>query len=235
MLGIGRRPVGTRYPNPRQRPRRYDRQGASKGGDVTRVWLPDPPETIEPLKTLPDGIEVDVWTGGDAAAEHEDEVEFIVLPPGRHPRHAKKNHQPPQPQGHPAQLRRGRTHPSLHPRPHHPRQRPRRPRRGDRRVDGRRDRRPHQELPALHPSPGKTGVGLHPQRAGRRQAHPDRRLRLDRRRGRAPPGRLGGHDRPDRQARETWRTTHRRTAARHSRARTSSSSSSPSPTRRGSW
>ncbi len=49
---------------------------------MTRVWLPDPPETIEPLKTLPDGIEVDVWTGGDALPSTKDEVEFIVLPPG---------------------------------------------------------------------------------------------------------------------------------------------------------
>jgi len=45
---------------------------------VTRVWLPDPPETIEPLKNLPAGIEVDVWTGAGPLPDSRDEVEFIV-------------------------------------------------------------------------------------------------------------------------------------------------------------
>jgi hypothetical protein len=49
---------------------------------VTRVWLPDPPETVEPLKNLPEGIEADVWTGAEPLPDSKDEVEFIVLPPG---------------------------------------------------------------------------------------------------------------------------------------------------------
>jgi phosphoglycerate dehydrogenase-like enzyme len=53
---------------------------------VTRVWLPDPPETIEPLKNLPAGIEADVWTGGEPLPSTKDEVEFIVLPHGQTPR-----------------------------------------------------------------------------------------------------------------------------------------------------
>ena len=54
-------------------------------GDVTRVWLPDPPETVEALKNLPEGIEVDVWTGAEPLPDSKDEVEFIVLPPGLTP------------------------------------------------------------------------------------------------------------------------------------------------------
>jgi phosphoglycerate dehydrogenase-like enzyme len=49
------------------------------------VWLPDPPDTVEPLKNLPDGIEVDVWTGGHPLPGTKDEVEFIVLPHGQKP------------------------------------------------------------------------------------------------------------------------------------------------------
>ncbi len=52
---------------------------------MTRVWLPDPPETVEPLKNLPEGIEVDVWTGGEPLPDSKDEVEFIVPPPGLSP------------------------------------------------------------------------------------------------------------------------------------------------------
>jgi phosphoglycerate dehydrogenase-like enzyme len=47
---------------------------------VTRVWLPDPPETVATLNPLPDGIEADVWTGGEPLPDTKDEVEFIVLP-----------------------------------------------------------------------------------------------------------------------------------------------------------
>ncbi len=49
---------------------------------MTRVWLPDPPETVEPLKNLPEGIEVDVWTGAEPLPDTKDEVEFIVPRPG---------------------------------------------------------------------------------------------------------------------------------------------------------
>jgi phosphoglycerate dehydrogenase-like enzyme len=52
---------------------------------VTRVWLPEPPERIEPLKSLPAGIEADVWTGTETLPESKDEVEFIVLPFGVKP------------------------------------------------------------------------------------------------------------------------------------------------------
>ena len=52
---------------------------------MTRVWLPDPPDTVEPLKNLPDGIEVDVWTGGHPLPGTKDEVEFINLPHGVKP------------------------------------------------------------------------------------------------------------------------------------------------------
>ena len=52
---------------------------------MTRVWLPDPPDTVEPLKNLPDGIEVDVWTGGHPLPSTKDEVEFINLPHGVKP------------------------------------------------------------------------------------------------------------------------------------------------------
>lgn len=47
---------------------------------MTRVWLPDPPETVATLNPLPDGIEADVWTGGEPLPDTKDEVEFIVLP-----------------------------------------------------------------------------------------------------------------------------------------------------------
>ena len=32
---------------------------------MTRVWLPDQPEILTPLGGLPEGIEADVWTGGE--------------------------------------------------------------------------------------------------------------------------------------------------------------------------
>ena len=57
---------------------------------MTRVWLPDPPETVAPLKNLPAGIEVDVWTGGEPLPDSKDEVEFIVLPHGLTPGTLKK-------------------------------------------------------------------------------------------------------------------------------------------------
>jgi len=47
---------------------------------VTRVWLPDPPENVASLQPLPDGIEADVWTGGEPLPGTQDEVEFVVLP-----------------------------------------------------------------------------------------------------------------------------------------------------------
>jgi phosphoglycerate dehydrogenase-like enzyme len=46
---------------------------------VTRVWLPDPPET---LGGLPEGMVADVWTGGEPLPESAAEVEVIVLPGG---------------------------------------------------------------------------------------------------------------------------------------------------------
>jgi phosphoglycerate dehydrogenase-like enzyme len=47
---------------------------------VTRVWLPDPPDSVPALNPLPDGIEADVWAGGEPLPDTKDEVEFIVLP-----------------------------------------------------------------------------------------------------------------------------------------------------------
>jgi phosphoglycerate dehydrogenase-like enzyme len=47
--------------------------------DVTRVWLPDPPEEFG---GLPDGMTADVWTGGEPLPASHDEVELIVLPMG---------------------------------------------------------------------------------------------------------------------------------------------------------
>jgi phosphoglycerate dehydrogenase-like enzyme len=52
---------------------------------VTRVWLPDRAETVATLNPLPDGIEADVWTGGEPLPDSKDEVEFIVLPGGVRP------------------------------------------------------------------------------------------------------------------------------------------------------
>jgi phosphoglycerate dehydrogenase-like enzyme len=52
---------------------------------VTRVWLPDAPETVPTLQPLPDGIEADVWTGGEPLPDSKDAVEFIVLPGGVSP------------------------------------------------------------------------------------------------------------------------------------------------------
>jgi phosphoglycerate dehydrogenase-like enzyme len=52
---------------------------------VTRVWLPDPPETVASLQPLPDGIDADVWPGGEPLPGSKDEVEFIVLPMGSRP------------------------------------------------------------------------------------------------------------------------------------------------------
>ena len=52
---------------------------------MTRVWLPDAPETVPTLQPLPDGIEADVWTGGEPLPDSKDAVEFIVLPGGVSP------------------------------------------------------------------------------------------------------------------------------------------------------
>jgi phosphoglycerate dehydrogenase-like enzyme len=49
---------------------------------LTRVWLPDQPEAFG---GLPDGIEADVWTGGDDLPDTAGEVEFVVLPFGVQP------------------------------------------------------------------------------------------------------------------------------------------------------
>ena len=49
---------------------------------MTRVWLPDPLGTVATLRSLPDGMEADVWTGGAPLPDSKDEVEFIVLPGG---------------------------------------------------------------------------------------------------------------------------------------------------------
>ena len=52
---------------------------------MTRVWLPDPPEAVAALKSLPDGITADVWTGGEPLPATKNEVELIVLPLGARP------------------------------------------------------------------------------------------------------------------------------------------------------
>jgi phosphoglycerate dehydrogenase-like enzyme len=49
---------------------------------LTRVWLPDPPEAFG---GLPDGLEADVWTGGDDLPDTADQVELVVLPFGVQP------------------------------------------------------------------------------------------------------------------------------------------------------
>jgi hypothetical protein len=49
---------------------------------LTRVWLPDSPEAFG---GLPDGIEADVWTGGDDLPDSAGEVEYVVLPMGVKP------------------------------------------------------------------------------------------------------------------------------------------------------
>ena len=54
---------------------------------MTRVWLPDPPEAFG---GLPDGIEADVWTGGEDLPDSADEVEFVVLPFGVRPEIVQK-------------------------------------------------------------------------------------------------------------------------------------------------
>ncbi len=54
---------------------------------MTRVWLPDPPEAFG---GLPDGIEADVWTGGDDLPDSADQVEFVVLPFGVQPEIVQK-------------------------------------------------------------------------------------------------------------------------------------------------
>jgi phosphoglycerate dehydrogenase-like enzyme len=52
---------------------------------VTRVWLPDPPKILMSPDGLPEGIEADVWFGGEPLPATKDEVEFIVLPSGVKP------------------------------------------------------------------------------------------------------------------------------------------------------
>ena len=54
---------------------------------MTRVWLPDPPEVFG---GLPDGIEADVWTGGDDLPDSAGAVEFVVLPFGVQPEIVRK-------------------------------------------------------------------------------------------------------------------------------------------------
>ena len=49
---------------------------------MTAVWLPDPPDAFG---GLPDGIEADVWTGGDDLPDSAGRVEFVVLPFGVKP------------------------------------------------------------------------------------------------------------------------------------------------------
>jgi phosphoglycerate dehydrogenase-like enzyme len=48
-----------------------------RGGDVTRVWLPEPAEAIG---GLPDGMVADVWKGGEPLPASAGEVEVIVWP-----------------------------------------------------------------------------------------------------------------------------------------------------------
>lgn len=54
---------------------------------MTRVWLPDTPDTFGPL---PPGIEADVWAGGDDLPDSADEVEYVVLPFGAKPEMIRK-------------------------------------------------------------------------------------------------------------------------------------------------
>ena len=49
---------------------------------MTRVWLPDSPEAFG---GLPDGIEADVWDGGEDLPDSADQVEYVVLPFGVQP------------------------------------------------------------------------------------------------------------------------------------------------------
>ncbi len=46
-----------------------------------KVWLPTP-EAAELMGGLPDGIDADVWTGGEQLPDSADEVEVVVLPFG---------------------------------------------------------------------------------------------------------------------------------------------------------
>jgi phosphoglycerate dehydrogenase-like enzyme len=46
---------------------------------LTRVWLPDSPEAFG---GLPEGLEADVWKGGEELPSSADEVEFVVFPLG---------------------------------------------------------------------------------------------------------------------------------------------------------
>jgi len=45
--------------------------------DVTRVWLPYPPED----GSLPEGVIADIWDGSDPLPGSADEVELVVVPP----------------------------------------------------------------------------------------------------------------------------------------------------------
>jgi phosphoglycerate dehydrogenase-like enzyme len=54
---------------------------------LTRVWLPDSPETFG---GLPAGIEADVWKGGDEFPPTADDVEYVVLPFGENPEILRK-------------------------------------------------------------------------------------------------------------------------------------------------
>ena len=54
---------------------------------MTRVWLPDSPEAFG---GLPDGLEADVWDGGEELPPSADEVEFAVFPFGKNPEVLRK-------------------------------------------------------------------------------------------------------------------------------------------------
>ena len=54
---------------------------------MTRVWLPEQPEAFG---GLPEGIEADVWTGGDDLPDTAGEVEFVVFPFGVQPEIVQK-------------------------------------------------------------------------------------------------------------------------------------------------
>jgi phosphoglycerate dehydrogenase-like enzyme len=49
---------------------------------LTRVWLTDQPEAFG---GLPDGIEADVWDGGEDLPDSADQVEYVVVPFGVQP------------------------------------------------------------------------------------------------------------------------------------------------------
>jgi phosphoglycerate dehydrogenase-like enzyme len=54
---------------------------------LTRVWLPEPPEAFG---GLPDGIEADVWDGGEDLPASAGQVEYVVVPLGVQPDSIKR-------------------------------------------------------------------------------------------------------------------------------------------------